>query len=356
MKCLKIDSVDYKLSEKDKQVLNFLEKVPKTEIHLHLEACVGPDIIWQLIQKNKIPLQKTDLRAKYKFRNLNEFIDLFLFIQSTFYREEDLTYCLVGLKEYLLKQRIVYAEIFFSPSRFVQKGFDFGKMVEVLVQGVRDIKKEYGLEIRIIFDVSRTFGVENTMRNLKQILRYRQSEIIGIGMGGAERKNPSKQFQKVFQEAQASGLKTVVHTGEDLGPEEIWSSLEYLKPHRIGHAVSAVLDNKLMDYLKEHQIPVEVCVSSNVLITDLVQEIKDHPVKKFYKKGLLVSINTDDPEIFKTNLNLEYFKIYKFLDFKVDDLIVLIKNGVSSTFYEDKTLLLDIVDKEIKKLNISVIE
>ena len=334
----------------DLEILEFLKKVPKTEVHLHIEACVSQKILLELIEKNKLNIKKEDLLKKYDFSSLDQFIDLFLFIQSLFQKEEDLNYMILGLKEYMIKQRIIYAEVFFSPTRFVQKGFSFQRIVEILVNGIRELKKKYNLEVKLILDVSRTFGVENAESNLENLIKYKQKEIIGIGMGGAERNNPSKDYSEVFQKAKDEGLKTVVHAGEDLGPEEVWNSIKYLKPHRIGHAVTASLDERLMDYLSEHQIPIEVCLSSNVLITDLVKEYEDHPIRKFYDKNMLVCINTDDPEIFQTDLINEYFKVYKHLGFDLEELTQLLRNGLKSIFNLEKNFMLDSFEHEVKNI------
>lgn len=335
---------------KEQDVLNFLRIIPKTEIHLHIEACVNKDILKNLIKKNKIRISQDAFENKFNFNDLGGFIDLFLFIQSVIKSPEDLAYMISSLAHYLRSNNIVYSEVFFAPTKFIKNGIDFFEMVDVLVEKIHQIKEEDGTEIRLIIDVSRSFGPENAMENLKKILKLKYKEVIGIGLGGAELLGPAKDYEKVFKKAKDAGLRTVAHAGEDDGPWSIWDSLLLLNAERIGHGTSAIQDQKLVDYLKDYQIPVEICITSNVFTGKYVLKEQDHPVRHYYDYGLMTPINTDDPEIFGVNLTYEYFKLFRFLNFSIDELINLVKMGVYSTFHENKDSLWKNIQDKIDEI------
>lgn len=335
-------------SEQD--VINFLRDIPKTEIHLHLEACVNKQTLKYLYQKNNIPVTDKDFEDKYNFKDLNGFIQVFFFVQGSVKEPSDLGYFIDSLAEYMKSNNIVYVEAFFAPSKFIQNGLDFDEMVEVMVNRIRQIETKDGLVIRLLVDVSRSFGPQNAMNNLKRVMGVKHKEIIGIGLGGAELMGPAKDYAEVFKVARESGLRTVAHSGEDDGPWAIWDAVNLCKAERIGHGTSAIQDPELVRYLKEQKIPIEICVTSNVFTGKYVRKEQNHPVRYYYDQGLPLCINTDDPEIFDVNLTYEYFKLYRFLDFSIQELIDLVRQGVFSTFHPNKEKLWKEISEGIEKV------
>lgn len=334
----------------EQAVIDFLRALPKTEIHLHLEACVSKKTLRQLYEKNGNPISEQEIEEKFNFKDLNGFIQVFFFVQSSVKEPSDLGYFIESLHEYLKSNNIIYAEVFFAPSKFIQNGLDFDEMVEVIVKKIREIKALDGTEICILVDVSRSFGPENAMNNLKRVLRVRYPEIIGIGLGGAELMGPARDYAEVFRLAQEAGLRTVAHSGEDDGPWAIWEAVSLCKAERIGHATSAIQDPELVQYIKENHIPIEICVTSNVFTGKYVRKEQNHPVRYYYDQGLPLSINTDDPVIFNVNLTYEYFKLYRFLSFSLDEILDLIKQGVFATFHPKKEELWNRMEKEILRI------
>lgn len=189
------------------------------------------------------------------------------------------------------------------------------------------------------------------MNNLNRVLKVRHPEIIGIGLGGAELMGPAKDYAEVFKIARESGLRTVAHSGEDDGPWAIWDAVQLCKAERIGHGTSAIQDPELVKYMKDNHIPIEICVTSNVFTGKYVRKEQNHPVRYYYDQGLPLSINTDDPVIFNVNLTYEYFKLYRFLDFSLDEIIDLIKQGVYATFNQDKDALWKLLESRIKTVS-----
>ncbi|XDD49800.1 adenosine deaminase [Leptospira sp. WS92.C1] len=331
----------------DQDVINFLRELPKTEIHLHLEACVNKDTMKQLMVKNGITISEEEFEAKFNFKDLNGFIQVFFFIQSLVKEPSDFSFFVGSLAEYMRANNIVYTEVFFAPSKFIQNGLDFEEMIDYLVNRIREEKEHDGIVIRLLVDVSRSFGPENAMNNLNRVLKLRHPEVIGIGLGGAELMGPARDYQGVFQKAREAGLRVVAHSGEDDGPWAIWEAVELLKAERIGHGTSAIQDPELVRYLRENHIPIEICVTSNVFTGKYVRKEQNHPVRYYYDQGLPLSINTDDPEIFNVNLTYEYFKLWRFLDFSLDEIVDLIRQGVFASFHPNKETLWAEMEKRI---------
>jgi adenosine deaminase len=322
----------------DKKTLHeILYSIPKAEIHLHLEGLATVETIWQLKKKHAIKLNgitsREDLVRRFKVKGLNDFIDLFInVIQNCFRAEEDILYLIQDAQDYLERNNIVYAEIFFAPSKFVRNGFSFSHIVKLLDQGAEQIKKLSGREIKFLMDVSRSFGPKNAMQNLDLTLEHPKKSIIGIGLGGAESQGPAEDYKEVFQKAKEAGLHVVAHAGEDVGAESIWHALEDLQAERIGHGISAQHDEKLMAYLAKKQIPLEICPMSNIFTKKYVSSYEDHPIKLFFDRGIFVTVNTDDPTIFGAELIDEYANLIEHGIFDLDQALRLIQNTIEASF------------------------
>ncbi len=319
--------------------------IPKTEIHLHIEGMASVETIWSLKEKHNLTLpgikNKNDITKRFNVKNLDDFIDLFLnVIQNCFRKEDDLDFLIEDTRNYLKRNNIFYAEIFFAPSKFVMNGFSFADMITHLDNGAQLIQKEDNREVKFFIDVSRSFGPENAMNNLRLTLENRKPSVIGIGLGGSESKGPAGEYKEVFKKARANGLKVLAHAGEDVGPESIWSALKDLKVPRIGHGISAKFDPKLEKYLAKKHIPLEICPMSNIFTGKYASSYKDHPIRDFYDKGMYVTVNSDDPTIFGTELNDEYYNLLVNKIFTLEEIFILMKNNLYATFLstEEKNL------------------
>ncbi|HUX22675.1 MAG TPA: adenosine deaminase [Spirochaetia bacterium] len=329
------------LSPDQEKLKTLLTDIPKTEIHLHLEGLASVDTIWQLMSEHHIPVNgvksKADLQGKFQIKSLDEFIALFIdVIQNCFQESKDFDYLIRDARNYLKRNNVVYAEIFFAPTKFLLNGFSFATMVEKLESGAVQLEKEDGIKIRYIIDVSRSYGVENATKNVDLTIANRSDKIIGIGLGGAELHGPARDYGAVFKKAAENNLKIVAHAGEDVGPESIWDTLRLLKVARIGHGISAIKDPKLMDYLRDRRIPLEVCPTSNLFTRKYATTLKDHPIRAFYDHGMDVTVNTDDPTLFGVDLIDEYMKLYISEIFSAEEIFELIKNGIYATFLPKK--------------------
>lgn len=313
-----------------------LLQVPKAELHIHIEAVITLDSVKKLYKNcNGKAMTKEEQDSLFDYSDLNGFIQSFLKIQNLFTSEKDFILVFQDLKKYLTDNGIQYCEAFFAPSAFLRKGFDYAKMVEIFHNEIQKIKEETGIVIKLLMDVSRTFGLENAMNNYELLKANPCEDIIGIGLGGAESKGPAKDYEEVYKLALSEGYKAVAHAGEDVGPESIWDAIDILKAQRIGHGITAIQDEKLMDALTDRKIPVEICITSNTFTKAVVKEAKDHPVRKFFDKGMVVCINTDDPVFFKTTLLEELWICYKELNFTMDEIKQLILFSFEASFLSD---------------------
>lgn len=313
-----------------------MKKVPKAEVHLHIEAVPTIDSIKTLYKRaNGTEMTDQQIKDLFTYEDLNGFIQAFLQVQALYQSVEDFDYIFNDLAAYLVENNIVYTEAFFAPTSFLKRGFSYPDMVRVFDKKIAEIKEKHGITVKLLMDVSRTFGCENAMNNYNLLKSNPSKNIIGIGLGGAESKGPAQDYEPVYAQAIKDGYKVVAHAGEDVGPESIWAAIDKLKVTRVGHCITAIQDEKLMDTLKERNIVLEVCPTSNVFTKKYVKSIAEHPITDFYKKGLFVTVNTDDPVFFKVTLIEELYKLYNEANWTMDEIKQVIKNGFNALFCSD---------------------
>jgi adenosine deaminase len=321
----------------------FISSIPKTEIHLHIEACVSSDSYRKLMQKYDIPLnEETSAQIDFsQIESLKDMLEAFYFVQSFFREPTDFLHVVDDVVAYAKRNNIYYIEAFASPSMVLKQGMvSFDDMFSTLVDGFHSAHEKTGVDVRLIADVSRSFGAENAMNNLELLLAFMKKHpndrILGIGLGGQEQGHPCADYREVFDRARRENLHVVAHAGEEVGPESVWEALDILNAERIGHGTSAIQDVSLMQTLKERAVPLEICPTSNVITKKYVQEYSDHPIRKFYDYGMPVTVNTDDPVLFSIELNKEYENMAVHLGFTQDEIITLIRSNLMSTFMPDE--------------------
>jgi len=290
---------------------SFLRKIPKAEIHLHAEATISRKTVQAFLDRR--PDNKdhpVDVDQLFSYHNLKDFIASFLFVQGLIDKTSDLATLFEDVASYLKDNNIVYCELFFAPSMFMKKGLDFAEMLTVIQKSIDTIERRDHLTIKLIVDVSRTFGVENAQTNLDLTLAHQTPMVIGVGLGGDEEKGPAGLFGEVFRIARSRGL------------------------HVVAHGLSAIQDPELVRYLAEKQIPVEICLTSNLITEKYVTRAEDHPVRPLYDQGVLVVINTDDPTFFNCTIIDEFWLLHTKLKFTMDEIKQLVINGFQASFLE----------------------
>lgn len=287
-----------------------IERLPKVELHLHLEGSIPPELALRLAHRHGRGLPgmaegAAGLRSNYRFASFSEFVRMYIAISACLVDAEDFCAIAVALAEELAAQRVVYAEVTFTAMTHVARGVDPAAMLAGLAEGRLRAREQHGVELAWVFDIVRSFG-DQAAPTLELALRGREQGVIGLGFAGPEAADwPTGPFAPVFARARAEGLRSLPHAGEMAGPRSIWDALKVLGADRIGHGVRAVEDPELMAYLKEHQVPLEVCPTSNLGI-GLYPDLAAHPLPELLAAGLAVSLASDDPPMFATSLVEEY--------------------------------------------------
>jgi adenosine deaminase len=318
---------------KKEDFYNFLRKIPKAEIHLHAEATIDRTTVQALLDRRPNAVSDPiEVDKLFSYNNLKDFLTSFLFVQGLITKNSDIADLFSDTAKYLKTNNIVYAEVFFSPSMFLKRGLVFEEMIDEIQKAVDAIRTRDHVVIRVIVDLSRSFGVDNAAANLKATLAHRTPMIVGVGLGGDEEGGPAKVYAPVFLEASRNNLHVVSHAGEVVGPPSIWDSLKLLGSERIGHGLSAIQDPTLVDYLVQRQIPIEICITSNVITQKYITKAEDHPVRQYFDKGVLVTINTDDPTFFNCSIIDEFWTLHSKLRFTMDEIKTLVINGFKASF------------------------
>ena len=332
----------------DLSISEFVQSLPKAELHLHLEGSVDPATLSELSRKHNTPLpaqennyghtpesgkelSEEDVRRLYHYQDFVGFLMAFKAVTERLREPEDYELITYRLMQKLKAQNVVHAEVYVSVGVIHWRGQPFHEIFEGLERGRRRGERDFGVKLYWIFDAVRHFGAEAAKKVFDEAAEMRDRNVIGIGIGGDERRGPAEWFRNLYAEAADKGLRLTCHAGESAGPESIWSALCDLKAERIGHGLTAIGDPALMDHLAKHQVPVEICLSSNVR-TGCCARLEDHPLPKYIGRGMLVTLNTDDPEMFETTLNREYELAYRQLGLTRDQLRTLAENSLRASF------------------------
>lgn len=319
-------------------VEEFIAKMPKVELHIHLEGAIPLPLMLEFIKRNNQQnsiKSVNELAKKMKYKDFSDFIKRWLWLTSFIKYYDDfqqIAYCV--LKE-LAKQNIKYVEAFCSPRDFHRNGLKISSIIENLIKGKEKAEKDFNIQCKLIVDLVRNYGPKKGFETLEEITPYLGKGVIGIGLGGSEKEVSCEVFEEVFKEARSRGFKLTAHAGEEAGARSIWTAIEKLHIQRIGHAAKAYQDPKLIHFLAQHQIPIEVCPTSNIK-TGIFNSIKQHPIKKYFQQNLLITINSDDPSMFRTSLNQEYLLLYKKLNFNAEQLKTLSLNGIKASFLPEE--------------------
>jgi adenosine deaminase/aminodeoxyfutalosine deaminase len=301
---------------------DFLPAMPKAELHVHLEGSLEPETLHELDPAT--PLE--EFRALYSFSDFDGFLKAFATVGRLLRTPDDYALATERLLERLAAQNVRYAEIILAAGVVLWKEQEFAPIFEA----VRHAAAASPVEVRWILDAVRQFGVEHTMRVAELAAERVGGGVVAFGIGGSEERGPACWFTDVFRFAKAAGLRLVAHAGEAPSPESVWDALE-LGAERIGHGIAAIHDPALMRHLRDHDIPLEICITSN-LATGVVKRIEDHPVRRLYDAGVPIVLNTDDPAMFGCTLVGEYRLAAAQFGFSERELCGIAENGFRYAF------------------------
>ena len=231
----------------------------------------------------------------------------------------------------LSNQNVIYSELFYSPWDFLPNGLSVEEITEAILSGVKQAEQDFPITCHLIVDIVRDYDHTKALDRVHQILPFRDNGVIGIGLGGNEQKYPARLFRDAFKYAGLSGFRLTAHAGEAAGPESVWEAIRDLKSERIGHGVRSVEDPELIEFLKDHQIPLEICVISN-LKTKIYSSPQTHPIKYFLEKQLKVTVNSDDPAMFGATITDELLNLYDKMDVSCKEIKLMTINALESAF------------------------
>jgi adenosine deaminase/aminodeoxyfutalosine deaminase len=329
----------------------FIRRLPKAELHLHLEGTVEPETLVELSKRHDAhPLTLETARQIYQYEDFTGFLMAFKAVTERLRTPEDYELIAYRMLKSLAAQGVVHAEVYIAVGVVYYWGrTEFEPLFAGLERARKQAGKDFGITAYWIFDAVRHFGVEAAAKVFRKAaeMRAEHPSIIGIGIGGDERQTGADLFRDLYAEARAAGLRLTAHAGESAGPESIWAAIN-IGAERIGHGLTAIHDAELMDILAERQIPIEICISSNIH-TGCCPDLHRHPVRHYFESGLMITLNSDDPAMFSSDLEGEYTLAANGFGFTDEQLRELAANSIEASFLpaERKVELLRQIDRTV---------
>ncbi len=308
--------------------------MPKVELHCHLEGSIRPDTAIYMMKRNNvpgIPDRADQIHSLYRFTNLTEFVDGMKTVSNNIRELDDLIRITDELLESLIEQKVTYVEFDCAIQKYLALGHTLEHIIDAihkqtLQSGVKD-----HIETRLVINLLRSMGPEAALDAIEQVHELNHPFVVGIGLSGDEGKFPQHLFTKPFARALELGMHRTVHAGEAMGPQSIWDALTLLHAERIDHGTMAIEDESLLDLLSKKQIPLTQCITSNVRL-NIVRNLKEHPFGYFLNRGILITLNTDDPQVFNTTITSEYLLAAETFHLNVDQLMQISRNGIKGSF------------------------
>ena len=318
------------------KIIELIKKLPKAELHLHIEGTLEPELMFKLAKRNKIVIpfkSVAEVKFAYNFNNLQSFLDIYYNGANVLINKQDffdLTW------SYMLRckeNNIVHTEIFFDPQTHTARGIKFDLIVSGIHEALLKGKKELGISSKIIMCFLRHLSEKEAFKILGKAINQK-NKIVGVGLDSLEKGNPPSKFERVFDKAIEEGFLTVAHAGEEGSSNYIWEALNFLKVRRIDHGVKCLEDKKLTEKLRDEQIPLTVCPLSNVKLC-VYKKLRDHNLKIMLDKGLMVTVNSDDPAYFGGYLNANLIESQRELNLSKEDIKKLVINSFKSSFLNE---------------------
>jgi adenosine deaminase len=325
----------------------FIRRLPKAELHLHLEGTLEPELLLKLGRRNGVSLpcsSAEECRAHYRFRNLQQFLDIYYAGVAVLLAEQDFFDLTTAYVRRVAADGARHVEVFFDPQSHVSRGVPFDTVVGGITRALREGEAEYGVSWRLIMCFLRDRSAAEALETLEQALPHRDA-IAGVGLDSAEVGHPPVEFAEVFRKAREAGFVAVAHAGEEGPPEYIADALDVLGVRRIDHGVAAIRDAALMRRLAEEHVPLTMCPLSNLEL-QVTPVLARHPLKKLLDAGLTVTVNSDDPAYFGGYLLDNYVAVERALGLGRDDLAQLARNSIVASLLADerKAALLEEID------------
>jgi adenine deaminase len=325
----------------------FIQGIPKAELHVHIEGTFEPELMFAIAQRNQVPIRFNsvdELRRAYNFSNLQDFLDIYYEGAKVLLYEQDFYDLTISYLQKLHDQNVVHVEMFFDPQTHTDRGVAFSTVIDGIWRALKDAEAKWGLSSSLIMCFLRHLDEASAFRTLEQAMPYRD-RIIGVGLDSSELGNPPSKFERVFAKASEQGLLLVAHAGEEGPAEYIWEALDLLKIVRLDHGNRCLDDDRLVDELVRRQMALTLCPLSNLKLC-VVKDLRQHNLKRMLERGLLVTVNSDDPAYFGGGVNDNYSQTAAAIGLTRADIYTLAKNSFIGSFMnqEDKQKYLQAVD------------
>lgn len=318
--------------------IDLIKKIPKAELHLHIEGTFEPELLFQIAMRNNIPLRfksVEELREAYNFHNLQSFLDIYYEGAGVLINERDFYDLTMAYLKKCREDNVVHTEIFFDPQTHTERGVPFETFFNGIHNALKDAENEWGITSHMIMCFLRHLSEEDAFKTLEQSLPFKK-HILAVGLDSSEVGHPPSKFQRVFDKARAEGYLTVAHAGEEGPPSYIWEALDLLKVKRIDHGVRSIEDEKLMERIIAEKMPLTVCPLSNIKLC-VFKKMEDHNLKSLLAKGVKVTINSDDPAYFGGYANQNYLEAARALSLTNDEIKTLAMNSFEASFLPEVT-------------------
>ena len=317
-------------------ITEYIKKIPKAELHLHIEGTFEPELMFEIAQRNKveIPYQSVEeVKKAYQFSCLQDFLDIYYAGASVLLYEKDFYDLTMAYFKHCAEENVVHTEIMFDPQTHTKRGISFETVINGIQKAREDAKEKYGISSLLIMSYLRHLSEEDAFETLEQSLPYKHL-IKAVGLDSSEKGNPPSKFQKVFEVSIKEGYVPVAHAGEEGPAEYIWEALDLLKIARIDHGNNCLTDEVLVKRLVDDKIALTVCPLSNLELK-VVDDLKDHPLKKMLNLGLKATVNSDDPAYFGGYMNANFLQTAEALDLTKEDVKTLVKNSFEYSLLSD---------------------
>ena len=309
----------------------FILALPKAELHLHLEGAVQPATLVELSRRHDVePLTLEQVEALYHYQDFTGFLMAFKAVSERLRTAEDYELITYELMRQLAAENVVHAEVYLSAGIVHWRKQEFAPILAGAERGRERGTRDFGVSLLWIIDAVRHFGPERVERVFEEAAQLKSASVVGVGIGGDERQAAPELFRQQYDYAKKAGLRLTCHAGETTGPESVWGALN-LGAERIGHGLTAWQDRELMAVLVERQVPIEICVTSN-LRTGCCLSLEQHPLKTYFELGVMVTLNSDDPAMFRTSLAREYALAQAAFELSDEHLRELARNSFEASF------------------------
>ena len=318
-------------------VKQLVTKLPKAELHLHIEGTFEPELMFEIAERNKIALKYKsveELRKAYDFSNLQDFLDIYYAGASVLRKEEDFYDLTWAYLKKAHEDNVVHAEIMFDPQTHTERGIPFDVAINGIHGALQDAEKEFGITSKLIMSFLRHLSEEDAFETYANYF-YHKDKINAVGLDSSEVGNPPSKFARIFERAKMDGLFVTAHAGEEGPAEYVWEALGILKTDRIDHGNRSLDDDKLIERIAKDKIALTVCPLSNLKLK-VVNDLKNHPLKKMLDYGLLATVNSDDPAYFGGYINENFIQTAEALNLTDDDILQLVKNSFVGSMLDEE--------------------